>query len=211
MKLVSIIIPYVRDRGYLQQAIASVKNQSYGHIELILSQSDKGVSHNLNRGIEKATGDYIKYLCDDDMLPGDAIYHCVDTFAKNPHCLAMHGKATNFWSNGSQTTHDPAIKEGMILKDLLAKNHMHGGSLMWHRSVFDQVGGFDETLWTGEEFEFNLRCLANGIQYAYCPYPVYLYRKHPGQKSDKQHKAKRIHAIKAIKDKYRIPINKILS
>jgi len=211
MKLVSIIIPFVRDRGYLQQAIDSATRQNYANVEIILSQSDQGVSYNLNRGIEKATGEYIKYLCDDDMLPIDAIQKSIQAITSQPGCLALHGKATNFWANGSQLEHEPRIKAGITLKDMLSKNHMHGGSLMWHRSVFDIVGLFDETLWTGEEFEFNLRCLANGINYAYCDSPVYLYRKHTGQKSDKQHKQKRISAIKAIKEMYRIPITNVVS
>jgi len=201
--LVSIIIPYVRDRGYLQLAIESAKRQDYSNVEIILSQSDRGVSYNLNRGIEKASGQYIKYLCDDDILPLNAISKSIQAITAKPGCLALHGMAINFWPNGSQTIHVPAVKEGMTLRNLLSKNHMHGGSLMWHRSVFDLVGNFDETLWTGEEFEFNLRCLANGIQYAYVDAPVYLYRKHTGQKSDKQHKLKRTFAIREIKEKYK--------
>jgi len=177
--------------------------QDYPNIEIIKSQSDKGVSYNLNRGIEAAQGEYFKYLCDDDMLPPDAISKSLAAITEQSNCLALHGKAINFWPNGTQTIHEPAIKHGITLADMMAKNHMHGGSLMWHKSVFDIVGGFDEELWTGEELEFNLRCLANGIQYAYCDHPVYLYRKHTGQKSDKQYKQKRIGAIKAIKDKYR--------
>ncbi len=52
---VSIIIPYKIDRGYLNEAIESVKNQTYkGEIELILSQSNGSVSYNLNQGILKA-------------------------------------------------------------------------------------------------------------------------------------------------------------
>ena len=62
MKKVSIIIPYKDNRGWLDKAITSVENQTYSNIELIVSQGDNGVSKNLNKGIKKATGDYIKYL-----------------------------------------------------------------------------------------------------------------------------------------------------
>ena len=40
--LVSIIIPYSVDRGYLQQAIDSVKNQNYTNIELLIQNLRKG-------------------------------------------------------------------------------------------------------------------------------------------------------------------------
>ena len=43
---VSVIIPYNKDRGWLNEAIESVNNQTHKNIELILSQSDKRVIPN---------------------------------------------------------------------------------------------------------------------------------------------------------------------
>ena len=66
---VTVIIYFKEDRGWLKEAIQSVKNQRYdGKIELLL-ESGGTASENLNKGIRKATGKYLRYLSEDDLLP----------------------------------------------------------------------------------------------------------------------------------------------
>lgn len=176
---VSIIIPYKVDRGYLQVAINSIKKQTYkGEIELILSQSGNGVSFNLNRGIEKATGDYVKYLCDDDWLTTDSIEKSVKAMEGVDF---IHGWAFNEFPTHRQIQR-PRIPNPK-LEDMLRSNVIHGGTLMYRRDVFDRVGLFDESLDCAEEYEFNLRCLKHGLKLGYCEHYLYHYRRHEKQKS----------------------------
>ena len=178
---VSIIIPYKKDRGYLDQAIRSVELQTYGNVELIISQSNNGVSYNLNRGIEQSTGDFIKYLCDDDMLSRDSIEKSVKAF--KPSTSFIHGNAIAFRELVSQGNVYRPIKKHLNLKNMLTTNYIHGGTLMYRKEVFKEVGMFNETLWTGEEYEFNLRCFANGLKCTYTDEILYYYRLHGEQKS----------------------------
>ena len=195
---VSIIIPYKVDRGYLAQAIKSVELQTYkGEIELILSQSDNGVSYNINRGIEKATGEYIKYLCDDDFLTPNSIHDSVMALGGADF---LHGNAFNLHP-GHTERQKPKI-ENPTFKQMLNNNVIHGGTLMYRKDVFDRIGLFDETLDCAEEYEFNLRCLANGMRLRYCNQFLYNYRRHPKQKSlgkgiDQNLRQQKIMAIKA--------------
>jgi GT2 family glycosyltransferase len=198
---VSIIIPYVKDRGYLKEAIKSVECQDYkGEIELILSQSNKGVSYNFNRGIKQATGTYVKYLCDDDKLTVNSISDSVKAMQENDF---IHGNAVNFWDNGQRTIHIAQIKKP-TLKEMLVKNLIHGGSLMYRRDVFERFGMFDESLTTGEEYDFNMMLLSKGAKLGYCNSFLYLYRRHLEQKSlgrcSNQHE--RALLIQEIKDRY---------
>jgi GT2 family glycosyltransferase len=198
---VSIIIPYVKDRGYLNEAIKSVECQDYkGEIELILSQSNKGVSYNLNRGINQATGTYVKYLCDDDKLTVNSISHSVKAMQGNDF---IHGNAVNFWDNGQRSVHLAPVKFP-TLEQMLTKNRIHGGSLMYRRDVFERFGMFDETLTTGEEYDFNLMLLSKGAKLGYCNSFLYLYRRHQEQKSlgrcSNQHE--RALLIQEIKQRY---------
>jgi len=175
---VTIIIPYNKDRGWLNEAIESVNNQSYrGEIELILSQSNNGVSHNLNQGIKQATGDYIKYLCDDDRLTVNSILDSVNAIQGYDF---LHGRAVSFGDFNDVFT-PPVINPN--LNRMIIGNCMHGGSLMYHCSVFDRFGLFDETLTTGEEYDFNLKLLKGGAKLAYCNEILYEYRRHAEQKS----------------------------
>ena len=96
----SIVVPlFNTPEVYLKQMIASVVEQSYGNWELILADASQdpleaavsaanedprikyyhldknaGISHNTNRGLEKATGDYVGLLDHDDILTPDALY-----------------------------------------------------------------------------------------------------------------------------------------
>ena len=54
---------------------------------------------------------------------------------------------------------------------------------MYKREVFEKIGYFNETLWTGEEYEFSLRALDYGLNIGYVNEVVYYYRLHLEQKS----------------------------
>jgi GT2 family glycosyltransferase len=90
---------------------------------------------------------------------------------------------------------------------LLVNNSIHGGTLLYDRVVFERYGLFNESLWTGEEYEFNLRILSKGAKIGYCNKMLYLYRRHVGQKSignmDPEYQAKRKDAIEDIKCMYK--------
>ena len=96
----SIVVPlFNTPENYLKEMIESVINQTYGNWELVLADasekeldavrdyvktdprikyyhldSNKGISENTNRGLEKASGDYIGLLDHDDILTPDALY-----------------------------------------------------------------------------------------------------------------------------------------
>lgn len=177
--LVSVIIPYKEDRGWLIHAVQSVKRQTYRNIELILSHGDCGVSENINNGIEKSKGSLIKYLCEDDFLPEDSIAKSVKGMRDYDF---IHGNATNWVNEENYTLQIPTLLKP-TLKDMLGINIIHGGSLMYKREVFKEIGWFDQDLWTGEEYEFNLRALSRGLKLGYVNENLYFYRIHPQQKS----------------------------
>ena len=200
---VSIIIPYNRDRGYLSCAIKSIMEQNYeGEYEIIPSHSNNTVGYNLNRGIEKAKGDYVKYLCDDDMLTPWSISESVRAMEGNDF---IHGKAVSFNDNGNESIWIPP-NPIPALEEMLEKNTIHGGTLMYRRDVFDRVGYFDESLDCAEEYEFNLRCLSKDMKLGYCDNFLYLYRRHENQKSlgnsSEEYQAIRQEKIQKIRDRF---------
>jgi len=194
--LVTIIIPYKTDRGYLDVAIESVRKQTYPNIELIIQQGDKSVSANINDGIRKAKGEYIKYLCEDDYLTPNSI---ADSVKAMQGFDFIHGVSYNIKGKAIETQ-VPRLKYPS-LSDMLIGNVIHGGTLMYRKDVFDKVGLFNEDLTCAEEYEFNLRCLRYGLKLGYTDRILYNYRRHDEQKSlgkgiDQQARAKKIQAIK---------------
>ena len=197
--LVSIIIPFSIDRGYLNEAIESVNNQTYTNIELLIQNDNVNVSTNINNGIKRAKGEYIKYLCEDDYLTPNSIADSVKAIQGNDF---IHGVSYNVKGRLIEKQ-IPRIKNPS-LNEMLLSNVIHGGTLMYHRSVFDKVGLFDESLTCAEEYDVNLRCLANGLKLGYTDAILYNYRRHSTQKSLGQgvnQEARKI-KIQAIKDKF---------
>lgn len=193
---VSIIIPYNKDRGWLDEAVKSVEEQTYKDIELIMYQSSKGVSYNLNRGIERSTGDFIKYLCDDDYLTPHSVQHSVDKILEGYDFI--HGNELVLVDNEIQT--QMPRKKNPSFESMILNNVIRGGTLMYKRECFNERM-FDESLDCGEEYDFNLYLLKNGFKLGYSPEYLYVYRRHDLQKSlgkgiDQEVRRKKIHAIK---------------
>jgi len=176
--MISVIIPYNIDRGYLREAKRSVYFQTFSDYELVMAQSNANCSVNINNGVMMAKGDWIKILAEDDLLPSDSLA-ILWSLAKTGKYDWVCGDAQNF---GMDNTPFPG-KERVTLDMMLAGNLIHGGSPLYHRRCFDETGGFDEELPSREEYDFHLRLLKDGYKRGYITGVVYLYRVHLACKS----------------------------
>jgi len=66
---------------------------------------------------------------------------------------------------------------------MLIRNRIHGGSTLYRTQVLFDIGGYDEFLWTGEEYDLHLRLLKAGYKHRHVPGIVYRYRIHGNNKS----------------------------
>ncbi|WP_417214478.1 glycosyltransferase family 2 protein [Bizionia sp.] len=120
-QLVSICIPTYNGAAYLQEALESVNKQTYSPLEIIVSDDSSldqtlaiidqykentnipvfvfkhvpdGIGSNWNNTIKMASGDYIKFLFQDDLLEPDCIQEMVQVFNENPDlglvCVKRH-------------------------------------------------------------------------------------------------------------------------
>lgn len=202
--MISVIIPYVKDRGYLREAMDSVKAQTYKNWEIIKVKKDQNQSKNVNEGLRRAKGDFIKILHDDDRLPENSLtdlrnaitgydWVCGDMmyFGDELHCfrpgLIERGQQPNF-------------------NVLLNSNHINGGSTLYRRKALEEIGGYDEDLDTGEEYDLHLRLLKYGCSVKYIPVVTHHYRLHRYNKSyfmGPGEKKQRKEFIRTIADRYR--------
>ncbi len=183
MPKVSIIIPFREDRGWLKLAITSARNQTYPDTEIILAKGDKTCAGNTNDGIRNATGDLIKFLHDDDVLPIYAIAEMVKGIERYDF---VHGNAIEIHPDGSWKRYVPEMKNPK-LKDLVKKNVIHGGTTMYRREVFHKVGTLNEDLPGFEDYEFHLRLLQAGMKLGYIDNELTFYRIHNDQLTGKRH------------------------
>jgi len=113
---ISIVTPSFNQGDYLEKTIRSVLLQGYPNIEYIIidggstdqspevikkyepwidhwvSKPDRGQSHAINKGFEKATGDLLGWLNSDDyFLPG-ALFKLALTYLEDPSVGAVYGQ-----------------------------------------------------------------------------------------------------------------------
>lgn len=200
--MISVIIPYDKDRGYLDKAVASIQNQTYRDFEIILSCSEASGGVNMNNGIAKSKGDYICYLCEDDLLPEDSLQNRINAIGDSDF---IHGRGLVF-GDGKRDKLYSLTNPYAELASMLIQNGIMGGTMLYKREVFDKFK-WDELLWTGGEYDFNLKLLFNGLRLGFCNDVVYKYRRHSLQKSlgntNAKYQNQRAVQIETIRNRYR--------
>lgn len=198
---VSIIIPTLdgdRD-GLTQQTIASCQCQD-GFIlgmdyEVILQQGDELVGKNINNGVAKAKGKYIKICADDDLLTSNCLKDLYEK-AEEGYDLVC-SDAVNFEEDGSEDYYPSDIPE--TVSDFATENTIHGGTILYRKYA---MPAWDETMHTAEEYELNLRMAAAGCKFGYIPKVTYRYRLHGEQKSISGNKFSRSEYITHIQGRF---------
>jgi len=201
---VSIVIICGKDRGYLRHAIASAEAQQFdGTFEIVVQQdASKSMPENTNEGVRRASGEYVKWLHDDDLLLPDALTS-----------LWQVGEADVIVSNvewfGDWFEESPKCYLPVNLEDFINNNPINQAGTMYRRQVLlDEP--LNEDLWTAEEYELNLRLYAKKYTFKYIDAVTARYRVHPEMKSGSAYwythqvsKAKRKAEIERIRNIYR--------
>ena len=196
--MISVIIPYIEDRGFLNEALESLHRQSYQNFEIVFAQGDYLQGVNINRGLKRARGEYIKILHDDDTLPPNSLRDLRQGIGNFDWCC---GDMETF---GTPEYCDAQAYTGRIpvLSMMINKNQVYGGTTLYKKSVLInvEVGGYNEKLWTGEEYELHLRLLRDGYSVTYIPKIVHRYRLHQANKSYNLTYGKKMERAEYIKD-----------
>lgn len=145
-----------------------------------------GVASALNRGLAEARGEWVCWLSADDLfLPGKLAAHLA-AIEDDPGLRFMHtGFEVLFQETGRRAasgvdpaTFIPPLEEQVIR--LLRINYLNGITIALHRSVFEQVGGFDEAFRYGQDHDMWLRASAL-VRSRYLAAATAVTRLHPGQ------------------------------
>ena len=201
---VSIVIPAFNAARYLPESLESAFAQTYGDIEVIVvddgstddtqevlagypaarvvTKKNGGLSSALNAGIDAMTGVWFKKLDADDVLYPNCVEDLIRANARfDPSDRTIPTMAIRIkYPDGSEwlASYDcsgmDTFEQGVRHLD-----HYIGGAAesIFHRSVFERVGKYDEKIRLAEDYEFNLRLLVlNKYRFFHVPIPVYEYR-----------------------------------
>lgn len=201
--LVSIIIPSYNHVDYIEKSIRSVFTQTYKNYELIvvddgsedgsrellselknefdftlIMQENLGVCKTLNRGIRDfSKGELLCILGSDDYYHPKKIEKQVRVLT-NSNSEFCYTQAIEFDSHTKKELRVFPKKDftGKVLNRLLLRQPYAAGSIMFTRSLYDKVGGFDSNL-KYEDWDFSIRCAAN-TDFSCVAEPLFYYRSH---------------------------------
>lgn len=198
--MVSVIVPYIEDRGYLSKCLDSIYAQNYPEFEVIEVKSPASVAVNINIGLKKAEGEFLKVIGEDDWIPVNSLKVLVEGMKGHPWICANAINVEGMWK-----TREIPPMEGLKFENMVKLNVIHNGTTMYRTEVLREIGGMDETLWTAEEYEMHLRLMSKGYLPGYVDEFVYFYRMWGNQKSRRlrrENKPKRNAEIERIQALY---------
>jgi GT2 family glycosyltransferase len=184
MVSVSIIIPTFNRSIRLKRAIESVYNQTYRDYELLIIddgssdetskmvadffpksryfyQPNSGVSSARNTGISHAKGTWIAFLDSDDEWLPLKLEKQLELLSNNPDHKICHTNEQWIRNNTEVNQMEKHKKSGgWIFPQCLPLCAMSPSSIVMHRSIFNDVGGFDTSLPACEDYDMWLRITA---------------------------------------------------
>ena len=181
---ISVVIPVYNRPDLLKRALCSVSKQTTQADEVLVvddgsssspdlsdfhenpevhclrREKNLGVSAARNWGIQQARGEWIALLDSDDEWEPKKLERQVQYIDQNPESLAVH--TLEKWIRLGNEVIPPAYldKSNNRLWERSLKNCLIcPSSVLLHRSVFESVGWFDESLQVCEDYDFWLRLL----------------------------------------------------
>jgi glycosyltransferase involved in cell wall biosynthesis len=124
----------------------------------LLQQENRGVSAARNRGIEAARGEWIALLDSDDEWLPQKLQRQMQALDEHPQMRICH--TDELWIRRGRRVnpgHAHAKHGGWIFEHCLPLCAMSPSSILIHRTVFDEVGVFDEELPACEDYDLWLR------------------------------------------------------
>lgn len=173
--------------------IAEKLSQTDSRIRVI-NQTNRGLSGARNSGLKAANGEILQFLDADDMLERDKLRVQIEFLDANHDIGIVFGDARYFTTETPELrdyNHNPANKtkgwipglwdaRGTLLEKSLSRNLFAVNCPVVRRSVFSNVGTWNEGLEANEDWEFWIRCVAANIKMEFLnkPNTLALIRRH---------------------------------
>ncbi|WP_415980689.1 glycosyltransferase family 2 protein [Faecalicoccus pleomorphus] len=201
-KISIIVATFNTKEGYLKEMIDAVVHQSYSNWELCIADGSNtdsvihyieknypdsrikytkldqnyGISGNMNKALELATGDYVGLYDHDDMLELDALYEVVKSIQDYPYDLIYTDE--DKFDDSKKEFVDPNFKPDYS-PDLFRSHNYITHFFVVNKKIIDQVGEMRSEFDGAQDYDFMFRCIekANGIYHI--PKILYHWRMHP--------------------------------
>jgi len=182
---ISIITPSYNQGRFIEQTIQSVLDQGYPNLEYIVvdggstddtldvlrkydrqlswvSEKDSGQVHAINKGLRRVTGDIVAYLNSDDFYERGALFRVGEYFAAHPSAICVTGRCRTIDEHGGEVRNWITLYKNFWMRlhsyqVLLVLNYISQPATFWRRSVMEEIGYLDESLYYAMDYEYWLR------------------------------------------------------
>jgi glycosyltransferase involved in cell wall biosynthesis len=204
---VSVIVPTYRHRDLILLTLDSVFQQTMSDYEIIvvndgspddtrallapliesdrivyLEQTNMGQSQARNRGLAKATGEYIAFLDDDDLWPPDKLEWQVEFLEKNEAVGLVAGTLLTINEHGAPGwagQYYPTITFETLFT---ANPFLSPGQTLIRADVVQRAGGLNSSIWGADDWDLWFRIASQSTIVMLDRVALY-YRLHPGNAS----------------------------
>ena len=220
----TVITPSFNQAQYLERTILSVLNQQYPNLEYFImdggstdgslaiikkyepylagwvSEKDRGQTDAINKGIQRATGDYVAFQNSDDVFAPHAFERVANAWHKHP-------TTDVFFGDMYITDERDVILEEMRAPEFCVECHIHEGMQVFNQSLFikrSRIGLLDESLRFVIDYEIVARLgVQAGIQFRHVAGFWGGFRVQPDAKSSTIAGTVGLQEHELIKEKYR--------
>lgn len=192
-ELVSVVIPCYNSGATLGKTIESVQTQTWPHVEVVVvddgstdqqtlslidgladvtvvRQANRGLPAARNAGFRAASGKYVLPLDADDWIDPEAIETLLLTLKTSPEASFTFCDAQLEGEVSGRLCKEYNYFEQLFLNQLPY-------CLLMPKSLWEKVGGYDESMRQGyEDWEFNIRLGSYGHYGFRIPQPMFHYR-----------------------------------
>ena len=180
---VSVVIPCHNYAQYVEQAIQSVKDQTWKGAEdrlecvivddgstdnskeviteaikddarfTLITQQNLGVAAARNRGVWQTSGDFVACLDADDTMLPDALQTLLRAFARDPALGLAFGRISAMDADGVVTHRTTGWPDGFSMEEQLLRHNQVPSFNLMRRRAFDRAGGFRQHFAPAEDAE----------------------------------------------------------
>jgi hypothetical protein len=167
--LVTIVTPSFNQGRFIRATIESVLSQDYPNIEYLImdggstdetaevvkdyasrvtfvSEKDRGQSHAINKGFERAKGPIVAWLNSDDVLLPGAVGKAVRVFREKPATGAVYGEGYLIDGGGRITSRFPCTQPLDLWRLVHLSDYILQQTVFFRRDVVRELGYLREDL-----------------------------------------------------------------
>ncbi|HOM16915.1 MAG TPA: glycosyltransferase [Thermoguttaceae bacterium] len=209
--LISVVIPVYNGQSFVAQAIESVLAQTWPRVELIVvndgstdrsaeviaryadrlvlvEQPNRGVAAARNAGMERAQGEFVALLDQDDWWRPEKLARQAKLLLADPRIGLVHTAVEHYdqarqeWVGPLNPQARPELLVGQCFRRLLLDNQIYNSTVLLRAEALRQVGLCDLSIRgnTVQDYDLWLR-IAKHWELAYVPEPMVIFRIHGHQ------------------------------